>query len=130
MSSMPSTSGATPNVDNPMYDALNLEQSPLNPGLSPQFAFGFYCTAEYLESVKLILAVHPEVDPSVDDNSAIRTACFMGHHEIMKLLLTDSRVDPSANENEAIVEVCNSSAYERDIVVQLLLADPRVDPAA
>jgi ankyrin repeat protein len=102
----------------------------VNPGLSPQFALGFHCISGDLERVRMILTAHPEVDPAADDNHAVRVACSKGHSEIVSLLLGDPRVDPSTNDNDVIIGVCNSDAYERDVIVKLLLTDPRVDPSA
>ena len=42
---------------------------------------------------------HPGVDPSVDDNFAIRSASKNGRLEVVSLLLKDKRVDPSARDN-------------------------------
>ena len=53
-----------------------------------------------IELVKLLLS-DPRVDPSADNNFAIKKAAENGHYKIVKLLLNDPRVDPS-------VEVFNS----------------------
>ena len=51
----------------------------------------------------LKLLVHdPRVDPSANNNDAIRCASRNGHKECVRLLLQDSRVDPSARDNDAI----------------------------
>ena len=42
------------------------------------------------------------VDPSMEENYAIRSACENGHLVIVDRLLQDSRVDPSADNNLAI----------------------------
>jgi hypothetical protein len=42
------------------------------------------------------------VDPSDDDNNAIKWAAQNGHPEVVKLLLQDDRVNPSAKNNLAI----------------------------
>jgi hypothetical protein len=39
------------------------------------------------------------VDPSAEDNDAIRVAVKNGHEEIVKILLQDPRVDPSSLDN-------------------------------
>jgi ankyrin repeat protein len=54
----------------------------------------------YVEVVKLLLN-EPRVDPSADDNCAIRLASKNGHFEVVKLLLNDPRGDPSAYNNYA-----------------------------
>jgi hypothetical protein len=74
------------------------------------------------------------VDPSAQNNLAIRRACRdalaeaseNGHVEVVRLLLTDPRVDPSAQNNYAI---CGASENGYLKVVRLLVTDPRVDPS-
>ena len=39
------------------------------------------------------------VDPSAENNYAIKLASHFGHQEVVKLLLSDARVDPSARNN-------------------------------
>ena len=67
----------------------------------------------------------PRVDPSVDDNIAIRIASEKGHMDVVKRLLQDPRVDPSASRNQAIRFASMSG---RAGIVGRLLQDPRVDP--
>ena len=55
----------------------------------------------HLASVERLLA-DPRVDPSADDNAAIRMASRFGHVAVVARLLADPRVDPSAAHNEAI----------------------------
>ena len=64
------------------------------------------------------------VDPSAEDNSAIRCSSRFGHAEVVKLLLQDKRVNPSADYNDAIRE---AAKYGHAEVVNLLLSDERVD---
>ena len=66
------------------------------------------------------------IDPSDNNNYAIKWASKNGHLEIVKLLLQDKRVDPSANNNYAIKWASKNGHTE---VVKLLLEDPRVDPS-
>ena len=66
------------------------------------------------------------VDPSANNNDAIRCASWNGHVEVVKLLLNDPRADPSANNNYAI---CLASRGGHVDVVELLLDDPRIDPS-
>ena len=54
-----------------------------------------------IECLKLLLQ-DPRVDPSDDDNYAIRWTSYNGHTECVRLLLQDPRVDPSARANDAI----------------------------
>ena len=64
-------------------------------------------------------------DPSVDNNYTIQYASLKGYHEIVKLLLQDSKLDPSVDGNYPIRASSQNGHYE---VVKLLLRDPRVDP--
>ena len=48
------------------------------------------------DTVKRLL-LDPNVDPTAEDNAAIRLACKNGHHEIVKALLEDSRANPGAD---------------------------------
>jgi ankyrin repeat protein len=88
-------------------------------------AFEYSCCFGYLEIVELLLN-DSRVDPSDDNNQAIRKACCFGHYKIVELLLNDSRVDPSANYNEAIRKACCYGYFE---IVKILLNDSRVDPS-
>jgi len=76
----------------------------------------------YLLGVKRLLE-NPLVDPSRNDNEAIRLAASKGYREIVELLMADPRVDPSANDNEAL-RLAGSKGYAS--IVDLLLRDPRV----
>ena len=51
-----------------------------------------------IEVVKLLLT-DKRVNPSANNNFAIRWASRNGHTKVVKLLLADERVDPSANDN-------------------------------
>jgi hypothetical protein len=51
-----------------------------------------------LQFIELLMA-DERVDPSAEDNLAIRRASIFGHHECVALLLADDRVDPSASYN-------------------------------
>jgi hypothetical protein len=77
-----------------------------------------------VEEVKRL--IKKGIDPSGDNNSAIRWASYNGHIEVVKLLLQDPRVDPSDGDNYAI-RYASSNGYTE--VVKLLLQDPRVDPS-
>lgn len=75
-----------------------------------------------LEVIELLLT-DPKVDPSGDNNNAIRMAVEGENVETVKLLLADSRVDPSANDNIAII--C-ASKKENIEIVKLLLTNEKV----
>ena len=59
------------------------------------------------------------IDPSVNNNYAIRKAAKEGYTEIVKLLLLDPRVDPSADYNNAIIM---ASRNGHATIVKLLLS--------
>jgi hypothetical protein len=84
------------------------------------------CDRGHDRVVELFL-VDPRVDPTSEDNRAIRYASRNGHESVVKLLLADPRVDPAALDNDAIR--CASQRGHAN-VVKVLLAEPRVDPAA
>ena len=67
------------------------------------------------------------VDPSADNNIAIRLASTEGHKEVVEILLEDPRVDPSDINNITIRYASESDHKE---VVEMLLKDLRVDPSA
>ncbi|KAJ3271029.1 hypothetical protein HDV01_007110 [Terramyces sp. JEL0728] len=77
------------------------------------------------EMVRMCLQ-HTDLDPSIDNNFAIRRASSMGHVRIVKLLLQDSRVDPSAKENDSIIYACKCGHVS---IVKLLLGHSSVDPS-
>ena len=120
-------------------------------------AFQHACYNGYTDIVKLFLT-NSRVDPTADNNCAIRKSSENGHTEVVKLLLADGRADPAADDNWAIrlsswkgytdivrllledgradpaaddnYAICVSSHYRRAAVVKLLLDDRRIDPTA
>ena len=85
--------------------------------------FNDSCKYNNLRLVKWLLT---QVNPSADNNDAIREASREGHKEIVEILLRDPRVDPSANNNWAI-RLASENGHKE--VVELLLMDKRVDPS-
>jgi hypothetical protein len=67
------------------------------------------------------------VDPSADDNYAVRWAAWYGHLAVVDRLLQDKRVDPSARDNSAVRLAAQNGHLA---VVERLLQDQRVDPSA
>jgi hypothetical protein len=67
------------------------------------------------------------VDPTADDNDAIRMASCRGQLAVVERLLQDERVDPAAGNNDAIR---SASFFGQWAVVERLLTDTRVDAAA
>jgi ankyrin repeat protein len=72
-----------------------------------------------LDNVRLLLA-DERVDPSADQNRAIRCARSL---DVVKLLLLDERVDPCAGENALLRRAVENADVE---LVRILLADGRV----
>ncbi|PRP85558.1 putative ankyrin repeat protein [Planoprotostelium fungivorum] len=82
------------------------------------------------------LLAHPHLDPSENDNWAIRKAISNLHPEIVEMLLAHPRID-IADDNRVFQEACwilsrEESKMPRQTasILQMLLADPRVDPSA
>eukprot|EP01102_Stenamoeba_stenopodia_P015851 TRINITY_DN5474_c0_g1_i3.p1 TRINITY_DN5474_c0_g1~~TRINITY_DN5474_c0_g1_i3.p1 ORF type:complete len:168 (+),score=35.47 TRINITY_DN5474_c0_g1_i3:449-952(+) len=67
------------------------------------------------------------VDPTVNDNEALRNACTNGITEVVKVLLADPRVDPSYPRNVCLRRAAANGHAE---IVSLLIEDPRVDPTS
>jgi Ankyrin repeats (3 copies) len=89
--------------------------------------FGQFILACQVGDTKTVKSLLTKVDPSDNNNKAIRLASENGHVEVVCLLLTDQRVDPSDHHNYAIRVACKKNYID---VVRLLLTDPRVDPTA
>ena len=66
------------------------------------------------------------VDPSADEQYAIRWASGNGHLPVVERLFQDPRVDPSAEKQSAIRSASQNGHVE---VIRFLLHDPRVDPS-
>ena len=66
------------------------------------------------------------VDPSIENNVAIKWASEKGHFDIVDRLLRDERVDPSDQNNFAIITASHKGHLN---VINRLLENPRVDPA-
>jgi ankyrin repeat protein len=69
----------------------------------------------------------PRIDPSIQDNLAIRVACGHGYTELAKVLLQYICVDPSVRGNYAI-RIASENGHKE--IVEMLLQDKRVDPSA
>lgn len=74
--------------------------------------------------VRLLLS-RSGVDPTIDDNYALRKATANGDALTVKILLDDARVDPSSLDNDAYVSALR---FGDDSVVQCYLKDNRADP--
>lgn len=67
------------------------------------------------------------IDPSANNNMAIRQASFYGYRKIVEMLLEDNRVDPSAVKNYAVIHASMRGHMD---IVEMLMKDGRVDPSA
>ena len=74
-----------------------------------------------------LLITHFGVDPTTDDNRAIRAATANGHLQIVDRLLQDPRVDPSI-DNNLLIRTATANGHLQ--IVDRLLQDSRVDPSA
>ena len=81
------------------------------------------CRSGDTERVRLLLL--DGIDPTANNNRAIKYACHNGHSEVVKLLL-EAGVDPSVDDNYPLKVACQNGRVE---VVKVLLQDPRVDPS-
>ncbi|KAI8892338.1 hypothetical protein BC833DRAFT_625931 [Globomyces pollinis-pini] len=84
-----------------------------------------YAIDNFQDDIVRILLEDGRLDPSEDNNSAIKFAARYGYAEILKILLKDKRVDPAVERNYAIRY---ASECGRTDIVKLLLNDERVDP--
>lgn len=73
------------------------------------------------EAIGRLLA-DPRVNPTADDNHAIRRASESGYTDVVKRLLADRRVNPTDRNNYAIRMAAENGHVD---VVKLLLVDPR-----
>lgn len=106
------------------YYSFLLIQVMLEIGSSaPMSNFGWVVSCNNLKGVALLLSIPNAVAPEENYNQCIREASYLGHTEMMKLLLADPRVDPSDYGNDALISAAEEGWTE---IVQLLLADDRV----
>jgi len=82
---------------------------------------------EKLDDPEMVELLLPFIDPSAENNYAIRVASENGHLAVVNRLLADERVDPSADNNFAIRWASENGHLA---VVNRLLQDERVDPSA
>ncbi len=66
----------------------------------------------------------PRVDPSANDQAAIKWSAYCGYTDIMEILLQDPRVDPSVNNQSALLCAVPNGMLT---TVERLLMDTRVD---
>ena len=64
-----------------------------------------------------------DIDPSIDNQRAIRDACSFGHSKVVQVLLQDSRVDPTVSNNDCFF-LASMNGYLK--VVRQLFQDERV----
>ena len=77
------------------------------------------------ELIKLLL-LDKRIDPTANDNAAIKLASKKGYFEIVKILLEDSRVDICVSNN---YPVQLASQYGHLEIVKLLLQNSKVNPS-
>jgi surface antigen len=78
-----------------------------------------------LEEIVRLLGIG--VDPSDQNNFAVRRAAENGHVAVVDQLLRDPRVDSSFYDNEAVLYAARNGHLA---IVEQLLQDKRVDPSA
>ncbi|KAJ3290959.1 hypothetical protein HDU79_002831 [Rhizoclosmatium sp. JEL0117] len=74
------------------------------------------------ETIVQLFLEDKRIDPSLNNNRALKIAARNNNACVVLMLLDDARVDPNEGLREA-AEFCRSD------IVRLLLADPRVDPS-
>ncbi|KAJ3130652.1 hypothetical protein HK100_007768 [Physocladia obscura] len=78
----------------------------------------------FVHIVALILSYNNLVDPSAQDEAALRYATINGNTEIVKLLLHDPRVYPSALNNKSLINALRKNHID---IALLIIQDPRCD---
>jgi hypothetical protein len=78
---------------------------------------------DYMKIIRMLYGTRSScVDPSVNDNQAIRNAIWKGNYAIVSLLLRDPRVDPNVIMRDAV-------AKGHYATLDQLLKHPRANPA-
>jgi hypothetical protein len=72
------------------------------------------------------MCIEEGIDPSKNNNWALRTSISNGSLETVKIILKDERVDPSLYYNFCFQKAVNAGHIE---IVKFLLEDKRVDPS-
>ena len=91
------------------------------------FTMDYFFRACESGEVATVASLLLSVDPSVDNNHAIKSASLFGQLEVVRLLLEDPRVDPNeCHLNSPLELACDHGHIE---IVRLLLTDSRVDPS-
>ena len=86
--------------------------------------------ARELKVVKAKLARAHEIDVNaldVGNGNMLHCACYLGHIEIVKLLLAHPAVDPNARDTEFMTPLAMACVFERDEVFKFMLEDERID---
>jgi hypothetical protein len=109
------------------YDAI-VDRLLQDSRVFPQYGFMLACGSGRISIVdRLLQESKNRLDPSYENNEAIRLACNYGLNiDIIDLLLQDPSVDPSAINNYAIRMACKNG---HTAVVERLIKDWRVDPS-
>lgn len=90
------------------------------------YDFAYAC--KYSLPIVQFLLGFPDIDPTYDNNSALRKACEVhGNMKIVEFLLTACHVDPSIPDNEPIYIACRCGNLE---LVKLFLKNESVDPSS
>jgi hypothetical protein len=77
-----------------------------------------------LKKAKKLLS-NNKVNPSLDNNYAIRLSASCGYTSIVEILLNDKRVNPNVLRNIPLMDAITEGCFN---VVELLLKDERFDP--
>ncbi|PRP80911.1 hypothetical protein PROFUN_11352 [Planoprotostelium fungivorum] len=86
-------------------------------------------TTSHATEILRILLTHPRINPSANDNSAVKAAIIRGEFEAVKLIVAHPNFDPTPHTYD---DSPLGYAFKRDStkVIHLLLNDPRADLSA
>ncbi|EPZ31150.1 hypothetical protein ROZALSC1DRAFT_28854 [Rozella allomycis CSF55] len=86
----------------------------------------YHETAPIFQVFRYKSVCNVRVDPSAQDNAAIRSSSEHGYLDLFNLLLSDYRVNPSAGNNYAVRSAAKNGHAD---TVKILLDDFRVNPS-
>lgn len=87
------------------------------------FCFKYAVTNSYENAVKLLLN-NPNINPAMEKNYAIKTACKNGNIAIVEMLLIHDKINPGIDYNYPIKICVDNNQID---ILKLLLADDRTD---
>jgi hypothetical protein len=80
------------------------------------------CSSDQSDIIELVLQHYPRIDPSANNQFALRHAYVMESEKVVKVLLHDQRVDPSAIDETITGHVFNGRR-RRNLKIRYLIAN-------